>query len=119
MKQVTVKLAYWDSSASDFTCMVDTPAYYVPGTEDLLAVHHPAGNDGVLNQHEWAVSHVPTGFALGFKKPTRAAAIAFGLKMYRAAKAGKVPLRSVHKTYLQSRWAKVLRKAGIVARPVL
>jgi hypothetical protein len=122
MKATTIKLAMYDSGTKSHTQMLPVPAYFVPGTNDTLAVHHPAHHIG-LNCYEpgerhWCVTHVPTGFSLGFTKPTRSAAIAYALEMHAVARKRRVPLKSADHQRLAKRWARALADCGIKLRAV-
>lgn len=122
MKATTIKLAMYDSHTKDHTQMLPVPAYYVPGTDDLLAVHHPAHflgqNRYEPGERDWVMTHVPSGFSLGFTKHTRKTAIAYGMRLYKAAKKHHVPLKSVNPARLKKRWGKALDDCGIVVRRV-
>lgn len=122
MKPVTIKLAMYHSRTKSHTLMLPVPAYYVPGTDDTLAVHHPAhylGTDRYEpGERHWAVTHVPSGFSLGFVKPTRRTAIAYALTLHEAAKRHRVPLKSANHTRLAKSWGRALSDCGISVRAV-
>jgi hypothetical protein len=105
---------------------LEVEAFYVPGTEDLFAVHAeevaaPSQEDPEASETWWSLTHVPTGYQAAFC-PLRRTAVYIGQQIFQACPG---PLRLADVDALKSavpelvvQWTGMVRVYGNYGLPV-